>query len=54
MSLCMSGLTDKLSNSDAGCYVNVKFKFINHIMFADYVCLCLMSVTIILLQLIFY
>ena len=33
----MIGLTDKLSNSYAGCYINDKC--INHIMYADYICL---------------
>ena len=35
--LYMIGLTDELSNSYAGCYINDKC--INHIMYADYICL---------------
>ena len=35
--LCMNGLTDELSNSYAGCYFNDKW--INHIMYADDICL---------------
>ena len=33
----MNGLTDELSNSYAGCYINDKC--INHIMYADDICL---------------
>ena len=35
--LYMNRLTDEVSNSYAGCYINDKY--INHIMYADYVCL---------------
>ena len=54
----MSGLTDELSNSYAGCYINDKC--INHIMYADDIYLmalqcriCLMSATIMELHIIF-
>ena len=33
----MNGLMDELSNSYAGCYINDKY--INHIMYADNICL---------------
>ena len=33
----MNGMTDELSNSYAGCYINDKC--IKHIMYADYICL---------------
>ena len=58
----MNGLTDELCNSYAGCYINDKC--INHIIYADDICLmaptgtqcriCLMSATIMELQMIFY
>ena len=60
--LYMNGLTDELSNSYAGCYITDKC--INHIMYADDICLMaptgtamqnlLMPATIMELQMIFY
>ena len=60
--LYMNGLTDELCNSYAGCYINDTC--INYIMYADHIAswhllplqcrICLMSVTIMELQMIFY
>ena len=56
--LYMNGVTDELSNSYTGCYINDKY--MNHIMYADDICLralkcriCLTSATIMQLQIIF-